>query len=135
MSAATDMDKWDQGRSKCMTKMWDQLYRKWRLESILNRTLLTTVPSTRISGHSGTPWWFDGILQCRWGSADGQSNTVKTVIPQSRLKKYLEIFMEDMGGHLGRNKFLDKVREQYYWLHMRSDVESWCQLCYICTAS
>jgi hypothetical protein len=29
------------------------------------------------------------------------------------------------GGHLGVNNTFDKIRQQYYWLHSRSDVERW----------
>jgi hypothetical protein len=39
------------------------------------------------------------------------------------------------GGHLGVNKTLDKVRQRYYWLHSRNDVERWCLECDTCAAS
>jgi hypothetical protein len=32
-----------------------------------------------------------------------------------------------LGGHLGVNKIVDKVRQRYYWLRSRSDIEKWCK--------
>jgi hypothetical protein len=31
------------------------------------------------------------------------------------------------GGHLGFNKTLDEVRQRYYWLQTKNDVEKWCR--------
>ena len=39
------------------------------------------------------------------------------------------------GGHLGVNKPLDKIRKQFYWLHLRHDIEEWVRTCEICAAS
>ena len=38
------------------------------------------------------------------------------------------------GGHLGVNKTFDRIRERFYWLHVREDVESWRRSCSICAA-
>jgi hypothetical protein len=39
------------------------------------------------------------------------------------------------GGQLGVNKTLDKVRQKYYWLQARHDVEEWRRRCNTCAAS
>jgi hypothetical protein len=39
------------------------------------------------------------------------------------------------GGHLGVNKTLNKVRQRYYWLQVRRDVEKWCPQRDTCAAS
>jgi hypothetical protein len=39
------------------------------------------------------------------------------------------------GGHCGVNKTVDEVRQRYYWLHLKSDVERWCQQYDTCAAS
>jgi hypothetical protein len=39
------------------------------------------------------------------------------------------------GGHLGVNKTLNKVRQRYYWLQARGDIERWCPMCDICAAN
>ena len=33
------------------------------------------------------------------------------------------------GGHFGVNKTLSKVRERFYWISSRQDVEAWCRKC------
>ncbi|MFG1588281.1 integrase zinc binding domain-containing protein, partial [Staphylococcus aureus] len=38
------------------------------------------------------------------------------------------------GGHLGINKTITKVRERFYWLHLRDDVED-CKRCKVCGKS
>lgn len=38
------------------------------------------------------------------------------------------------GGHLGVNKTLNKVRQRYYWLQARKNVEKWCWQCNTCAA-
>jgi hypothetical protein len=46
-----------------------------------------------------------------------------------------EMHGDTSGRHLGTNKTIDKVRQRYYWLHLRDDVERWCQQCDTCVAS
>jgi hypothetical protein len=36
---------------------------------------------------------------------------------------------------MGINRTLNKVRQRYYWLQARDNVEGWCEQCDICTAS
>jgi hypothetical protein len=43
-----------------------------------------------------------------------------------------EILVQLTGGSLGVNKTLDNVRQWYYWLHARTDIERWCQQCDTC---
>jgi hypothetical protein len=58
------------------------------------------------------------------------------VLPHSKVKEVLvEVHREPSRGHLGVNKILDKIRQRYYWLHSRNDVERWCQQCDTCPAS
>jgi hypothetical protein len=38
-------------------------------------------------------------------------------------------FLVPSGGHLDVNNTLDKVRQRYYWLKVRNDVENWCRQC------
>jgi hypothetical protein len=76
----------------------------------------------------------DGMLEHQRGSADGQSKTAQTVLPQSKVKKVLGKPHEgSLGGLLGVNKSLDKVRQRYYWVHKRG--KSRCQQCDKCAAS
>jgi hypothetical protein len=78
----------------------------------------------------------DGMLQRHWESADGRTKTAHIVLPQSKVKEVLaELHGRPLGGQLGINKTLDKVRQWYYWLHSRNDIERWCQQCDTCAAS
>jgi hypothetical protein len=78
----------------------------------------------------------DGMLERLWESTDGRTKTAQVVIPHSKVK---EVLMEMHGGpsvgHFGVNKTLDKVKQRYYCLHSRVDVERWCQQCDTCAAS
>jgi hypothetical protein len=78
----------------------------------------------------------DGVLERLWECADGTTKTAQVVIPRSKVKEVLtEMHGWPSGGHLGVNKTLAKVRQRYYWLHSRDDVESWCRQCDTCGAS
>jgi hypothetical protein len=42
----------------------------------------------------------------------------------NRVKEILvEIHRGTTGGHLGANKTVDKVRQHYYWLYLRGNIE------------
>jgi len=36
-------------------------------------------------------------------------------------------------GHLGQEKTLDHLKEQFYWPGHYSDVQNWCESCVSCT--
>ena len=75
------------------------------------------------------------LLKRKWESADGTKHRMQTVIPGSRTTEILdEMHCGPSGGHLGVNKTLDKIRERFYWLHVREDVESWCRRCNTCAS-
>jgi hypothetical protein len=77
----------------------------------------------------------DGALKLHWESADGKTRTAQIVIPRSKVTEVLaEIHEGTSGEHLGLGKTLEKARRQYYWLHLRSDVERWCRQCNTCAA-
>jgi hypothetical protein len=76
----------------------------------------------------------NGLLVRHWESADGKK-TAQVVISHNRVKKVLmEIHGGSSGGYFGTNKTIEKVRQRYYWLHLRDDVERWCQQCDTCAA-
>jgi hypothetical protein len=57
----------------------------------------------------------NGVLELNWESANGRSRIAQIVLPQSRVKDVLtELHGGSSGGHLGVNKTLNKVRQQYY---------------------
>ena len=36
------------------------------------------------------------------------------------------------GGHLGVEKTVGKVRQRYYWIGYKGDVQRWCRQCDVC---
>jgi hypothetical protein len=61
----------------------------------------------------------DGIQGVRWEST-GRQSKITQIIPWSKVKDLLA----EPSGHLGINKTLGKVRQWYYWLQARNNVES-----------
>ena len=77
----------------------------------------------------------DGVLHRRWESADGQSHRLQLILPRKRIPEVLEeLHSSASGGHFGVNKTLGKVRERFYWVNCRDDVEEWCRRCDDCAA-
>lgn len=77
----------------------------------------------------------DGTLYRNWEAADGKSSRLQLVLPQSEVPKVLdEIHGGASGGHLGINKTITKIRERFYWVNIRDDVENWCRKCDVCAA-
>jgi hypothetical protein len=78
----------------------------------------------------------NGILERHWESADELSKIAQIVLPRSRVNSVLTKLLTELSrGHLGGNKALNKVRQRYYWLQARSNVEKWCQQYDACAAS
>lgn len=78
----------------------------------------------------------NGLLKRAWESADGRNVTMQLVVPKEYVPKVLEeVHGGSSGAHLGVNKTLGKVRERFYWVHCREDVEKWCRKCSTCAAT
>ena len=78
----------------------------------------------------------NGVLKRLWESVDGTTQTMQTILPRSKINEVLQVVHDGTsGGHLGVNKTLAKVRQRFYWVNCRRDVEDWCRSCTICGAS
>ncbi|KAJ8914093.1 hypothetical protein NQ315_014289 [Exocentrus adspersus] len=72
----------------------------------------------------------NNLLKRVWESPDGKKRNYQTILPRKRVPEVLQAVHSGVGGgHFGINKTLDKVRERFYWLGSRSDVEEWCRRC------
>ncbi|KAJ8912994.1 hypothetical protein NQ315_002871, partial [Exocentrus adspersus] len=76
----------------------------------------------------------NNLLKRVWESPDGKEKNYQTILPRKRVPEVLQAVHSGVGGgHFGINKTLDKVRERFYWLGSRSDVEeqdpSKCCIC------
>ena len=58
------------------------------------------------------------------------------VLSKVKVSKVLEgVHARTSGAHFGVNKTLSKIRDRFYWVRYRDDVESWCRKCTTCAVS
>jgi len=78
----------------------------------------------------------NGVLVRHWESADVKKKTTQVVTAHSKVKEVLvEMHGGTSGGPLGVKKSIDKIRQRYYWLHLKVDVQRWRQQCDTSAAS
>ncbi|KAJ8943796.1 hypothetical protein NQ318_012441 [Aromia moschata] len=72
----------------------------------------------------------DGLLHRKWESPDGVSAVYQLVLPKARIHQVLEeLHSSPSGGHFGVTRTLARVRDRFYWVNCRRDVEEWCKRC------
>ncbi|KAJ8953809.1 hypothetical protein NQ318_006657 [Aromia moschata] len=77
----------------------------------------------------------DGLLHRKWESPDGVSAVYQLVLPKARVHQVLEeLHNSPSGGHFGVTRTLARVRDRFYWVNCRRDVEEWCKKCDLCSA-
>ncbi|KAK3885216.1 hypothetical protein Pcinc_010560 [Petrolisthes cinctipes] len=70
-----------------------------------------------------------------WEAPDGLVKYWQLVVPKKLRSKILnESHNQITSGHLGVKKTLSRLRQKFYWMGMRQDVEEWCQACNVCCA-
>ena len=62
---------------------------------------------------------------------DRNGNT-QVVIPRNLVSRVLRMMHNDLVGHLGFRKTLQRTKEKYYWPQMPSEIEDWCKKCEEC---
>ncbi len=78
----------------------------------------------------------DGLLYRRWRETTTGSPRRQLIIPRPLVPDVLEALHNGPGGgHLGLHKSLAKIRDRFYWPHLREDVEDWCRRCTDCAQS
>ncbi|KAJ8953824.1 hypothetical protein NQ318_006674 [Aromia moschata] len=66
----------------------------------------------------------DGLLHRKWKSPDGVSAVYQLVLPKARIHQVLEeLHSSPTGGHFGVTRTLARVRDRFYWINCRRDVE------------
>ena len=75
------------------------------------------------------------MLYHRWEFTELGKVTRQLVLPKGLRTNVLKQLHDNLvGGHLRVPKTLAKVRERFYWIHCRRDVEEWRQRCDLCAA-
>ena len=70
-----------------------------------------------------------------WESPELGKETWQLVLPTALCASVLKLLHDSpVGGHLGLSKTLGKVRQRFYWIHCRRDVEEWCYKCDLCAS-
>lgn len=74
-----------------------------------------------------------GVLWRRYEDVSGTSTWLQLVVPQSLREEILQnLHAGTLGGHLGAEKTLAKVKERFYWPGVQEDVSNWCRTCEAC---
>ncbi|CAF4895233.1 unnamed protein product [Pieris macdunnoughi] len=77
----------------------------------------------------------NGVLCRKWENTRGDASHLQLVVPRSKVRNILEMFHDgSSGGHLGVKRTLLKIKERFYWIHCREDVEDWIRKCKACAA-
>ncbi|CAK1591752.1 unnamed protein product [Parnassius mnemosyne] len=70
----------------------------------------------------------DGVLCRKWENGREDSCLLQMVVPKAKVPDVLQLYHSVCsGGHLGVKRTLVKIRERFYWVHCRDDVEDWCR--------
>lgn len=77
----------------------------------------------------------EGVLCRKWENARGDNCHLQMVVPRAKVPDVLRLYHDGCsGGHMGVKRTLLKIRERFYWIHCREDVEDWCRKCTSCAA-
>ena len=75
----------------------------------------------------------DGVLYRIWETPSGDATVLQLVLPKSMRHEVLQqLHNTKTSGHLGVAKTLGRLRERFYWVKCRQDVQEWCRNCDIC---
>lgn len=77
----------------------------------------------------------NGVLCRKWESPNGKDAHLQVIVPKKMVSEVLRSFHDGTsGGHLGVKKTLIKIRQRFYWIYCREDVENWCKKCTNCAS-
>ena len=75
----------------------------------------------------------DELLWRLFENNDGPEYIYQLVIPSALKSEVLRDIHEGiLGGHLGIDKCLGKLKERFYWPGQYNDVKQWCSTCVTC---
>ena len=75
----------------------------------------------------------DGLLYYKWMQVDG-SEQLLLMVPRKLIATVLnQMHNAPEAGHFGRDKTYNKIKDRFYWFHVRKDVFRWCHQCRECS--
>ena len=75
----------------------------------------------------------DGVLYRLWETPAGDKVIKQLVVPKTLREPILrELHSTITAGHFGVAKTIGRVRERFYWVNCRRDVQEWCHRCDVC---
>ena len=78
---------------------------------------------------------YQGLLYRQFEKPDEEAVTLQLVLPASLREEAIRDLHEGaMGGHLGEDKTLGRVKERFYWPGYHNDVCEWIKRCGQCAA-
>ena len=76
---------------------------------------------------------FNGVLYRLWETSSGDAVIKQVILPKSLRPQVLQqLHNTKTAGHLGIFKTLGRVRQRFYWVQCRRDVQEWCHNCDVC---
>jgi hypothetical protein len=77
----------------------------------------------------------NGLLWRRFYHPDGSHSHLQLIVPKSLRQQVLEqVDGGVVSGHLGQQKTLSQLRNNFYWPSQAYDVKAWCRTCAVCAA-
>ena len=74
----------------------------------------------------------DGVLYRSVGTQHDKFRCECIVVPSSLRRKLLTYFHEDVNGHLGFRKLINKLRSRFFWENMQRDIRNFSRACLFC---
>ena len=77
----------------------------------------------------------NGLLWRRFYHPDGSHSHLQLIVPKSLRQQVLEqVHGGVVSGHLGQQKTLSQLRNNFYWPSQAYDVKAWCRTYAVCAA-
>ena len=77
----------------------------------------------------------NGLLYRRFVDTSTEKSHLQLVVPVCFRNEILqELYAGVVGGHLGHDKTLSRLKERFYWPGHWNDVQNWCRTCATCAS-
>ena len=75
----------------------------------------------------------DSVLYQKFEYFKGKQDHLQLVVPNSIRDTVLEeSHAGSLGGHLGEDRTIGRIREKFFWPHYAEQVRQWCRTCARC---